>query len=411
MRTSRPAWRTLLAAALAAAAVSVSAAATAAAPPPVPPDDPGWPGQWALRLIEAPALWAFASPTARPVIAFVDTGIDPAFPDLHGVLDPGWNLADDTSSTDDSTGHGTDVAIVAAANADNHYGLAGACPMCQLMPVKVSDDGQAAPRLIADGIRWAVDHGARIISVSFAATGTADPGEQAAVDYANARGAVVLAAVGNDGTTDAHYPAALRGVVSVAATDEHDVLYPWSTHGSWVDLAAPGCEYGEALCGSSFAPPLVAAAMGLLMAAAPTVTPVQAINALRATAVHVAGIGGGRIDVRAAADALGIPPVPPAAGTVQPLQQVHLQSGVLRSTLTQPVVVAKGPLTVIFESSRAAACTMSLRSPHAVYLTWRTAPNELDISANVAGGRYLLSVQCPRGPRRYDLSISARFPQ
>ena len=411
MPDAHQAWRMLLVAALAAAAALITTAA-AGAPPPVPPDDPGWAGQWGLRLIGAPDLWAFASPSAHPVIAFVDTGIDSTFPDLQGTLVPGWNVADDTASTGDATGHGTDVAIVAAANADNHYGLAGACPMCRLMPVRVSDDGEAAPKQIAAGIRWAVDHGARIVSVSFAATGTADADEQAAVAYAGARGAVVIAAVGNDGTTALHYPAALRGVVSVAATDENDTLYPWSTYGGWVDLAAPGCEYGQALCGSSFAPPLVAASMGLLLAAAPTATPVQAINALRATAVHVTGIGGGRIDVRAAADALGIPPVPPAAGTVQPIRQVHLESGVIRSRLTLPVVVAKGPLTAIFTARRAESCSMSLRSPHAVYLTWRTAPNELDISATVAGGRYVLGVSCPRTRAQpYSISISGRFPR
>lgn len=412
MAGAHHAWRMLLAVALAATATALAAASAGGAPPPVPPDDPGWPGQWGLRLIHAPDLWAFATGSQGPLIAFVDTGIDSTFPDLHNVLVPGWNLADDDASTDDTTGHGTDVAIVAAANADNHYGLAGACPMCRLMPVKISDDGEASGKLVAAGIRWAVDHGARIVSVSFAATGSADADEQAAVDYAGAHGAVVIAAVGNDGTTTPHYPAALRGVVSVAATDENDVLYPWSTHGSWVDLAAPGCEYGQALCGSSFAPPLVAAAMGLLISAAPSVTPVQAINALRATAVHVAGIGGGRIDVRAAADALGIPPVPPETGTVQPLQQVRLDSGTIRTTLTQPIVVAKGPLTVIFDAPRADRCSMALRSPHAVYLTWRTAPNELDISANVAGGRYVLDVRCPRAKARtYSLSISARFPR
>jgi subtilase family protein len=393
------------------AAGAVVARAGAAAPPPVPPDDPGWPGQWGLRLIQAPALWAFAIPDARPVIALVDTGANASFPDLRDAIVPGWNLADNLQSTDDTAGHGTDVALVTVANANNHYGIAGACPMCRVMPVKISDDGQASARMIAAGIRWAVDHGARIISVSLTATGSADPDEQAAVDYAGARGAVVLAAVGNDGTTAPHYPAALRGVVSVAGTDANDQLYPWSTYGSWVDLTAPGCEYGTDMCGTSYAPPLVAAAIGLLTAAAPGITPVAAVNALRATAVHVAGVGGGRIDIRAAADALGIPPVPPATGTAQPLQQVRLQSGSFRRALRKHLTVGTGPLTVILHRAGAGSCTMALRAANAVYLTWRSTPNELDIGAKVAAGRYLLAVDCADSRTRpYDLSISARFP-
>jgi thermitase len=394
-------------AALAAAAAAARAATVA--PLQVPPNDPAWSGQWALRQIQAPDLWAFTDPNAHPVIAVVDSGADPSSPDLRDALVPGWDLLSNDAATPDWDGHGTGVSLVIAAAADNNYGLAGACPMCRIMPVKIDDNGSATPRLIAAGIRWAVDHGAGIISISLSGAGSPDPEEQAAVDYAGAHGAVVVAAAGNDGTTALHYPAALRGVVSVAASDEHDQLYPWSTYGSWVDLAAPGCVYEDAMCGTSFTPPLVAAAIGLLEAASPSVTPVQAVNALRATATHVAGIAGGRIDVRAAADALGIPDALPPIP--QPPQAVHLQSGTFRHTLRTTLVVAAGPFTAILKRAGASACTMSLRSATAVYLTWRSTPNELDISSKVSGGRYVLAVDCTGARSRpYDLSVSARFP-
>ncbi|MBV8256556.1 MAG: S8 family serine peptidase, partial [Actinobacteria bacterium] len=216
--------------------------------PPLTPDDPGWPGQWAARLIGVPQVWQLVDPSAHPVIASIDTGVDAAFPDLKDVVVPGWDIINNDADTSDHAGHGTDVAIVAAANADNGYGIAGVCPMCRIMPVKVSNDGTSGPKLIAAGIRWAVDNGARILIVSMVHP-LPDPVEQAAVDYANAHGAILIASVGNLGNTTVGYPAGLSGVVSVTATDTSDQLYPWATRGQWVDLAAPGCEYEEELCG------------------------------------------------------------------------------------------------------------------------------------------------------------------
>jgi subtilase family protein len=402
--------RALLAVALAAAVL----AATAAGAPVTPaiPNDPGWSGQWGLRLANFPLLWA-ATSDVRPVIATIDTGVDPTFPDLRNALVPGWDLLAGNATAQDTAGHGTDIAIVIAANANNGYGLAGACPTCLIMPVRISADGDASPKAVAAGIRWAVDHGARIVNVSLAATGIPDPDEQAAVDYAGSHGAVVIAAAGNDGASSLHYPAAMQGVVSVAGTDENDVLYPWSTRGSWVDLAAPGCEFGDDMCGTSYTPPLVAAAVGLLTAADPAVSPVEAVNALRATAVHVAGIAGGRIDLKAATAALGIvlagPPA--AAPALHSIQQVTIQSGKLKRGISKTFDVAAGPLTVLFTRGHARACSMTLRSRDNLYLTWRSTPNELDISDRVPRGRYVLAVRCADGRSRdYSLSVNARFP-
>ena len=393
-----------VAAALSAAAVAHAGVAT--------PNDPGWPGEWGVRLLGIPSVWAVDSDT-RPVIATVDTGANAAFPDLRQVVFGGWNLVDNDADVSDSAGHGTDVALVIAANADNGYGLAGGCPMCRVMPVKISNDGTSTPKMIAAGIRWAVDNGARVITISAAGLGPADPDEQAAVDYAGARGAVVFAAAGNDGSTTPHYPAALRGVVSVASTDENDVLYPWSTHGGWVDLAAPGCIYGDVMCGTSYGSPLVAASVGVLMAASPTVTAVEAVNALRATAVPVAGIAGGRIDVRAAADWLGISQAVTVSNTPAPApakpREVTIQGGSFARTLKTSMTLAAGPVTVILNRASANRCSMSLRSADSVYLTWRSTPNELDISTRVAAGRYTLAVNCTgRAALRYSLSVAAR---
>lgn len=389
--------------ALAALATLVLAASAAAAPKPLPltPNDPGWSGQWGLRLMGAPQVWQQVRANAHPVIATVDTGVDATFPDLRGVVVPGWDLVHDNADTSDVAEHGTDVAIVIAANANNRYGIAGACPMCRVMPVRVSIDRTAQASTIAAGIRWAVDHGARIIVVSIVHTGGPDPAEQPAVDYAVAHGAVVIASAGNDPGTDLHYPAALPGVVAVGASDSSDELYPWATHGPWVALTAPGCEYGSEMCGASYAPPLVAGAVGLLVAA-DGIPPQQAMDALRATAVPVDGIAGGRIDVLAAARRLGVA-APPAA----PVQQLDLERGRFGGTFRKTLVAGNGPLSIVVTRANARACTMTLRSKGAAYLTSRATPRTLALRVQVTKGTYILVVTC-RDARVLPYSILVR---
>src|SRR5206468_277187 len=130
--------RVVLAVAAALALAGVAAAAPKPNPLPLTPNDPGWSGQWGLRLMGVPQVWQFTNATVHPVIATVDTGVDSTFPDLRSVVVPGWNLVDNNADTSDTAQHGTDVAIVIAANANNGYGIVGACPMCRVMPVKVS---------------------------------------------------------------------------------------------------------------------------------------------------------------------------------------------------------------------------------------------------------------------------------
>src|SRR5205085_8202974 len=128
------------------------------------------------------------------------------------------------------------------------------------------------------------------------------------------------------------------------------------------------------------------------------VTPVQALNALKATAVPVDGIAGGRIDVLAAARALGIlaapTPTAPAAGAPT-TRQAQLVRGTFARTLRKTVGIASaGPLTVVLTRANARTCDMTLRSGGAVYLTWRSTATQLDISAPVGRGTYALAVTC-----------------
>jgi thermitase len=387
------------------ALVVAAIASLVLAPKPLPlaPNDPGWSGQWGLRQIGVPQVWQRVGPDAHPVIATVDTGVDAGFADLHGAVVPGWDVIGNDADTADVAGHGTDVALVIAANTNNRYGIAGACPMCRIMPVRVSIDRTAQPATIAAGIRWAVDHGARIIVVSIVHTGAVDPAEQPAVDYAVAHGAVVIGSAGNDPGSERHYPAALHGVVAVAASDDTDQLYPWATQGAWVALAAPGCEYGSEMCGASYAPPLVAGAVGLLVAAG-GVTPQRAMDALTATAVPVQGIGGGRIDVLAAARRLGIFPQPAPS---QPVQRLDLQRGSFARTLRRTLVATRGPLSIVVTRTAARSCTMTLRSKDAAYVTSQTTVRTVSLRTQVTAGTYVLTVTCvdPRS-RPYSMVVT-----
>ncbi len=254
--------------------------------------------------MQAPAAWTLTAGASRPiVVAVVDSGVDPAQPDLQGALVPGADFVDSTGSTADQYGHGTMVAGVVAARGNNGKGVAGVCWACLIMPIKVLDaNGSGTAASIADGIRWAADHGASVINMSFVLSGP-DPGVEEAVAYAHQHGVVVVAAAGNAGSGEMTYPAAYPFVISVAASDSNDQLYPWSTHGPWVTLAAPGCTVTTTLgggfggfCGTSAAAPLVAGLAGLGYEAGATSE--AALEAgLEQTAEPLPGlVGSGRVD-------------------------------------------------------------------------------------------------------------------
>ena len=290
--------RAALALVLAAAALIGGRAASGAA---TWPNDPAWSQEWGPVLTHTTDVWQTAGTGTRPVIvAVVDTGVQ-EIPDLQGALVPGVDLAG-TPPNGPLANHGTWVASIIAARGNNGRDAAGYCWTCLIMPVRVSDGGSpTSATTIAKGIVWAVDHGAQIVNVSLAGSETSSD-EQSAVAYAVAHHVIVVAAAGNSGSVAPEYPADYPSVLSVSGTDQTDQLYPWSTRGSWVALSAPGCAvvvdpivgtaYG---CGSSFAPAAVTGIAGLLLSLSSTLTTDQVVAALRASALPVAGIGGGRV--------------------------------------------------------------------------------------------------------------------
>jgi thermitase len=117
--------------------------------------------------------------------------------------------------------------------------IAAIAPECQLMNIKVADDaGRCEAGVVAKGIIWAVNHGAKVINISLYMESSPDLEE--AVNYAWSQGVVIMAAAGNMGKSTPVYPAYYVNCLAVAATDESDSLALLSNHGDWVDVAAPG---------------------------------------------------------------------------------------------------------------------------------------------------------------------------
>ncbi len=249
------------------------------------PNDPLWSKEWFARKVRAPLAWDTTVGAGAPVIAVLDTGVQASHPDLTGRVLQGRDFVNNDNNAADDMGHGTMVAGVAAGAGMNSRGVAGICWRCKILPVKVANsNGNVRWSNVAAGITWAANHGADVINMSFGGLNGSSSVANA-VAYARNHGVVVVAAAGNEGTSQRFYPAAYPGVLSVAATTSTDGLYSFSTRGAWVKLAAPGCTWTSqrgskwgSFCGTSAAAPIVAGTAGLVFAAFPGASRSQVEN-------------------------------------------------------------------------------------------------------------------------------------
>ncbi|MBN2983337.1 S8 family serine peptidase [Cohnella algarum] len=218
---------------------------------------------------------------------------------------------------DDDVGHGTHVAGIIAAQVNNGEGVAGMTWYTKIMPVKALDStGAGTTYSVAEGIIWAVDHGADVINMSLGNYAEAQFLHDA-VKYAYDRGVVLVGASGNDNTDRPGYPAAYPEVIAVAATDPGEARAEYSNFGDYIDVAAPGSSIAStypgsryaALSGTSMATPHVAALVSLVKAANPGLGVDEIAEIVRSTARDLgpAGkdndFGYGQIDVDAAVHA------------------------------------------------------------------------------------------------------------
>lgn len=299
----------------------------------VNPSDPYWGLQWNARRVRAGEAWEVTRGDPGVIIAIVDTGVDGSHPDLRGRMVRGWDFHNNDSNPYDDDGHGTAVATTAAAAGNDRVGIAGMCWRCRIMPVKVlNDEGHGSHSNIAAGVMWAADHGADVINMSIAGLSSttllAD-----AIAYAMRRGAVVVAAAGNSGTSRRTFPAAYPGVISVAATNNVDRLYGWSNRGSWVTLAAPGCSFSGRprakwawICGTSLSTPIVAGTLGLMRSIAPSLSRARLTALLTGNTANIrVGTRNGRLDaakaIRSVLPVTHTRPNPGPAPTPRPTTQ------------------------------------------------------------------------------------------
>lgn len=204
-------------------------------------------------------------------VALLDSGLDPAHPDLRANYKGGYDFVNNDPEPWDDNGHGTEVAGILAA-AEDGFGIVGVAPKAELYAVKVL--GGNAHGMISDvvkGLEWAIAHGMQVVNMSL---GTPEDSRalREAVSAAWAAGLVLVAPAGNEASS-VLYPAAYPEVIAVSATTATDRLAPFSNFGPEVDLAAPGEEIPTTFPGgryrlangTSFAAPHVAGAAALLI--------------------------------------------------------------------------------------------------------------------------------------------------
>lgn len=263
--------------------------------------------QWYLHKIQAQTTWDFNTGNSNVVVAVIDDAIaidhqdlsanvyqnaaeSGGFPliddDLNGQADDvnGYDVANgdanprppsNATGNDDGFAHGTHVAGIVSAATNNNTGIASLGFNTTILPVKIADDASGALTGSLDGVFYAMRSGVDIINMSWG-TNTDAAALKAVISQASSAGITLIAAAGNDGSTNPFYPAAYPEVISVGATNPDDFVTGFSNYGNTIDVMAPGSgiystlpegnnTYGN-LSGTSMAAPLVSALAALLKA-------------------------------------------------------------------------------------------------------------------------------------------------
>lgn len=286
--------------------------------------------QWWTTTTGLQTLWNIPVTSGyTPTIAVIDTGfalnheelagrwatnaadpIDGIDNDGDGYVDDwrGWDFAYNDNNPQagvhnpngSGTTHGTMTAGTAAATAGNGVGIAGVSQTAKILPVQVmDDDSNGTSYTVGQGVIYAAQRHADIISISLGTTGD-DPYLRSAIDYAIGQGSVVVASAGNTSCDCLAYPAAYPEVVAVGSVSQAGTLSSFSSYGANLDLLAPGENmtlpawsaayptngYMSGAAGTSFSAPLVSGALASLKALSPTSTGAELVAALKETADH-----------------------------------------------------------------------------------------------------------------------------
>jgi type VII secretion-associated serine protease mycosin len=251
--------------------------------------------QWFLDVFAMKDTWA-ETQGQGVTVAVVDSGVDGSHPDLTGQVLKGKDFTSGGNAQEDKIGHGTTMAGIIAGHghgAGNSSGVIGVAPKAKILPLRTlqTNADRNADETWGAAVRYAVDHGAKVINLSIANDGgkTLIAGRDA-IAYAETHDVVVVAGSGNDGSSVVSEPAALPGVVSVGAVDKNANLWEDSNRGKGLVLTAPGVDivganptmsngYGVA-DGTSDATAFVSGSAALVRAKYPNLTAGQVINRL-----------------------------------------------------------------------------------------------------------------------------------
>ena len=295
------------------------------------PNDPMLSQQWAVAIMKLNEAWDVTQGDTSIIIGDVDSGVDWQHPDLassiylnkkewgasgelannnkdddgNGLVDDwhGWDLIGtgtaqaplpDNNPMDGALGHGTNTSGCAAATANNGLGIAGAGYRVKILPIKAAGETSSGIENGYEGIKYAADMGCRVINCSWGSTGAFSQAMQDFINYANAKGALVVSSSGNnllDNDIAPHYPSSFDHVLNVGSIESSGGASNWCTYGTSVHVYAPGSNIlttkkggsYESPTGTSFSSPLTAGVAALVFSIHPDWTPDQVLKQIRVT--------------------------------------------------------------------------------------------------------------------------------
>ena len=308
------------------------------------PNDPLYVQQWGLNNtgqaisytgplvgtsgadINAEPAWDLHTGSSSITVAILDTGVDYNHPEFIGRMVPGYDFINSDTDPMDDHGHGTACAGIAAASGNNGIGIAGVNWNALIMPIKVlGSSGSGSNLAVSNGIVWAADNGADVLSLSLGGGGGVTM--ENAVNYAHSLGSIIVASRGNNNNTNASYPASFTNVMAIGAlspcnertspTSCDGETWWGSSYGADLDVMAPGTRihttgvgggFIPAFNGTSAAAPFVAGVASLISSYAPLLTNDEIRDVIQTTAVDIGApgfdvvTGYGRINAHAALD-------------------------------------------------------------------------------------------------------------
>lgn len=376
------------------------------------PNDPRYGDQWAPGKIQAPTAWDRVGGASGVKVAVLDTGMA-NHPDLAPRIVAARDFTGSAHGTADRHGHGTHTAGTVAAIANNSVGVVGVAYGASLLNAKVlGDSGAGSLSSVAAGITWAADNGAKVISMSLGANLDCSGTIQDAANYAWSKGAVLLAAAGNDGMNDVHTPANCNRIIPVGALESNDTRASFSNYGPGVPIAAPGVmilstgKDGDYtwMSGTSMSTPHAAGVAAMIWATSYATSNEAVMNRLYSTADRIAGTGQhwvhGRINAASAVAGGGSAgPAPTPTPTPPPSMTTPLLCNPRPPVTVRSERVGAGALKVTLTVSAGTSGTNRLQQ-----IRFGTGSNAvIDTGSQAQSGNF--SVNMPANTAEYSFTI------